>query len=62
MFQLLFVSLTNFVCLQETEHSQQVCSDETGDIATKEKSKCTCIRLHSCLFTLLIQEHHHFAQ
>lgn len=45
MFRLLCINLTRFVCLQETEHAQQVCSNEAGDIATKKKSKCE--HLHS---------------
>lgn len=36
------------VLLQETEHPQQVCSNETGDITAKEKSTYagTHIQLH----------------
>lgn len=48
------INETNFahmcVCLQETEHPQQVCSNETGDITAKEKSKCTCTHINSTPF------------
>lgn len=48
------LNVTNFahlcVCLQETEHPQQVCSNETGDITSKKKSKCTDTHINSTLF------------
>lgn len=36
--------------LQETEHPQQVCSNETGDFTAKKKSKCTCSHITSTPF------------
>lgn len=48
------LNVTNFahlcVCLQETEHPQQVCSNETGDITSKKESKYTDTHINSTLF------------
>lgn len=70
MFHLFCINLTHFVFLQEAEHSQQVCSNEAGDIATKKKSKCKHllsppfreIKRLVRLFTQKQSEHHQFAQ